>query len=104
MSLWSVNTQCTLLTEFMKFSFHSISIICKQFFLNFKLNDFPSPHFNCRSLKGIGYDRIDFSAVEKMENLKHIVYKKFIYCSNTPSIKKCFPKVANDGEMEKLIG
>lgn len=54
-----------------------------------------------RSLKGISSESIDFKALEKMSNLKHIYYEKFIYCSNTPAVKVCFPKTGNDGELKQ---
>lgn len=56
-----------------------------------------------RSLKGIFYESIDFKALERMKNLKHIMYEKFIYCSNTPAVKVCMPKVGNDGEWKFFI-
>lgn len=56
-----------------------------------------------RSIGGISHTDIDFDAIKKVENLKHIVFKKFSYCSLALDfhVEVCRPKT--DGEADCFV-
>lgn len=56
-----------------------------------------------RSIGGISYNDIDFDAIKKIGNLKHIVFKKFSYCSVALDfhVEVCRPKT--DGEADSFV-
>ncbi|KAG5681219.1 hypothetical protein PVAND_010673 [Polypedilum vanderplanki] len=55
------------------------------------------------SLKGIAKEKIEFNAIERVQKLEHIVYKKFSYCSRTSKIKKCYPKTDGISSTSDLL-
>ncbi|EDV92847.1 relaxin receptor 2 [Drosophila grimshawi] len=55
------------------------------------------------NLTGIEFDRIDFTALNEMRNLKYIVFERFYYCSMTPQVLMCKPKTDGVSSFKDLL-
>ncbi|XP_032589634.1 relaxin receptor 2 isoform X3 [Drosophila mojavensis] len=55
------------------------------------------------NLTGIEFERIDFDALNRMPNLKYIVFDRFYYCSMTPHVLMCKPKTDGVSSFKDLL-
>ncbi|XP_023166746.1 relaxin receptor 2 [Drosophila hydei] len=55
------------------------------------------------NLTGIEFERIDFDALNRMTNLKYIVFDRFYFCSMTPHVLMCKPKTDGVSSFKDLL-